>query len=350
VLSFVVTTNYSRHPSEESQAQFFSNLFARLRAIPGAVEVGAIHLLPLADGNWNPSLSIEGRPLPAGATPREVDWRLVTPEYFRTMGIPLVSGRYFDGTDRVGTPTVALVSRSLAERYFPGEDPIGKRVRTFFEGRGNMATIVGVVGDTKDQSLAGDARPQIYRSFWQRPQTWMAVLIRTTGDPSALAAPVRAIVGELDSDAPVTNLRPLVNVVASSIAQQRLLMWLLGAFGVLAVGLGTIGIYGVMSYVVQRRTPELGLRIAMGAAPNDVRRLVLGDALRMTALGLAIGGVAAIALSRVLTSQLHEVSVRDPGVYVATIVLLAMVGLLASWLPARQAARSEPTALLRANG
>jgi ABC-type antimicrobial peptide transport system permease subunit len=222
-------------------------------------------------------------------------------------------------------------------------------VRTFFEGRGNLATIVGVVGDTKDQSLAGETRPQMYRSFWQRPQTWMAVLIRTTGNPTDLAAPVRAIVDELDSDAPVTNLRPLVDVVASSIAQQRLLMWLLGAFGVLAVGLGTIGIYGVMSYVVQQRIPEIGVRVAMGAAPSDVRRLVLADALKMTGTGLAIGGVAAVVLSRVLTTQLHEVSARDPVVFGATIMLLGAIGLLASWLPARRAARSEPTSLLRAN-
>ena len=309
--------------------------------------MGAIHLLPLGDGNWNPSLGIEGKPLPEGATPREVDWRLVTPEYFRTMSVPLVAGRFFEASDQPGTPTVTLVNRSLAENYFPGEDPIGKRVRTFFEGRGNFATIVGVVGDTKDQTLGGDARPQIYRSFWQRPQTWMSVLIRTDGDPLALAAPVRAIVSELDADAPVMNLRPMADVVSSSIANERLLMWLLAVFGALAVALGTIGIYGVMSYVVQQREAEIGVRLAMGARPEDIRAMLLGQALRMTAIGLAIGIVAALALSRVLTTQLHDVSARDPYVYAATLLLLAVVGMLASWLPARRAARAEPTVLLR---
>ena len=347
VLSFIVTTNSARHTTEEAQATFFVNLFERLRAIPGARDVGAIHLMPLADGNWNPSLGIEGRPLPQGATPREVDWRLVNSDYFRAMSVPLVSGRYFDDTDRVGTPMVALVNRTLVDRYFPGEDPIGKRVRTFFEGRGNYATIVGVVGDTKDQSLTGDSRAQIYRPFLQRPQTWMGMLIRTEGDPMALAAPVRAIVNELDADAPVTSLRPMVDVVSSSIATERLLMWLLASFGALAVLLGTIGIYGVMSYVVQQRTAEIGVRLAMGASPNDVRAMVLGQALRMTVVGLAIGIAAALALSTVLKAQLHEVSTRDPGVYAGAMVLLAVVGVVAGWLPARRAARSEPTALLR---
>jgi predicted permease len=347
VLTFTVTTNSTRHPTEESQATFFANLFARLGAIPGARDVGAIHLLPLGGGNWNLPLGIEGRPLPDGATPREVDWRLVTPEYFRSMSVPLVAGRFFDATDRLGTPTVALVSRSLVERYFPGEDPIGKRVRTFFEGRDNFATIVGVVGDTKDQTLAGDARPQFYRSFWQRPQTWMSVMIRTDGDPLALAGPVRAIVSELDADAPVTNLTPMVDVVSSSIANERLLMWLLAAFGALAIALGTIGIYGVMSYVVQQRTAEIGVRVAMGARPSDIRAMVLGQALRMTAVGLLVGAAAALALSRVLTTQLHDVSARDPLVFASTILLLAVVGVLASWIPARRAARAEPTVLLR---
>jgi predicted permease len=347
VLSFVVTTNESRHPSEESQAAFFSALFERLGALPGVESVGAIHMLPLAGGNWNPSLGIQGRPLPQGATPREVDWRLVTPEYFHTMRIPLIDGRLFDRNDRVGSPTVALVNRALAERYFPGESPIGQRVRTFFEGQGNYATIVGIVGNTKDQALAGDERPQIYRTLWQRPQTWMAVLVRSTSDPMVLGPGIRRIVADLDVDAPVMELRPLADVVASSIAQERLLMWLLGAFGFVAVGLGMVGIYGVMSYVVEQRTPEIGVRLAMGARPKDIRRLVLGDGLRMTAIGLVIGAAAAFALTRVLTTQLYEVSARDPGIFAGTMVLLAVISVLASWLPARRAAKAEPTVLLR---
>jgi putative ABC transport system permease protein len=347
VLSFAITIEEPRYPSPESQAQFFTALFERLRALPGVRDVGAIHLVPLAGGNWNPSLVIEGRPLPEGATPREVDWRLVTPSYFRTMGIPLVSGRLFEETDRSGTPTVALVNRALAERYFPGENPIGQRVRTFFEGRDNLATIVGVVGDTRDQSLADEARPQIYRSFWQRPQNWMFLLVRTDGDPASLAPAVRSSVRELDPNAPVAELRSLSDVVASSIAQPRLMMWLLGLFGAVAVGLGMIGVYGVMSYVVQQRMPEIGVRLAMGARPADIRRLVLGDAMRIAVIGLAIGGAGALALTRLLTAQLHEVSARDPGVYGASMALLAGIAVLASWLPARRAAHTEPTDLLR---
>lgn len=347
VLSFVVSTNLTRHPTEESQAAFFTTLFERLRAQPGVESVGAIHLLPLSGGNWNPSLGIEGRPLPEGATPREVDWRLVSPDYFRTLRIPLVAGRLFDDSDNRTSPPVALVNRELAQRYFPGEDPIGRRVRTFFEGRGNYVTIVGVVGDTKDQALGGDARPQIYRSFWQRPQTWMGVLVRSSANPMSLAPAVRQVVADLDADAPVTDLRPFEDVVSASISQERLLMWLLGAFGVLAMALGTIGIYGVMSYVVEQRSPEIGVRLAMGARPGDIRSMVLGDALRLTAAGLAVGAVIALALTRILSAQLHEVSARDPVVFIGTTLVLALIAVLASWLPARRASRTEPTMLLR---
>jgi putative ABC transport system permease protein len=347
VLSFVVSTNLTRHPTEESQAAFFRALFERLRAQPGVESVGAIHLLPLSGGNWNPSLGIEGRPLPEGATPREVDWRLVSPDYFRTLRIPLVAGRLFDDTDIPSSPAVALVNRELAQRYFPGEDPIGRRVRTFFEGRGNYVTIVGVVGDTKDQALGGDARPQIYRSFWQRPQTWMGVLVRSSTDPMSLAPGVRQVVADLDADAPVTNLRPFEDVVSASISQERLLMWLLGAFGVLAVALGTIGIYGVMSYVVEQRSPEIGVRLAMGARPRDIRSMVLVDALRLTAIGLVVGAIVALGVTRILSTQLHEVSARDPLVFLGTMLVLALIAVLASWIPARRASRTEPTMLLR---
>jgi putative ABC transport system permease protein len=262
------------------------------------------------------------------------------------MQVPLLSGRLFDDTDRVGTPSVVLVSRSLAERYFPGEDPIGKRVRTFFEG-GVYATIVGVVDDTKDQSVAGGPRPQIYRTFWQRPQTWMGVVVRTNGRPADIVPSVRAIVKELDPDAVVAQAQPLSSVVAESIAQPRLLMLLLVAFGGLAVGLGALGIYGVMSYVVQQRSHEIGIRLALGARPSGIRRLVVGDALRLAAIGLAAGSLVAFWLTRLLETQLHEVSARDPLIFGTGLAALGMVAVLASWLPARRAARTEPTSLLR---
>jgi putative ABC transport system permease protein len=348
VLSFTVAIAESDYPSVERQQVFFRTLFDRIAALPGARSVGAIHLLPLSGGNWNPSLVIAGRPLPEGATPREVDWRLVTPGYFRTMEIPLMSGRLLAETDRVSTPAVALVNQALARRYFPGEDPIGQRVRTFFEGRGNLATIVGVVGDTRDQTLAGDARPQLYRSYWQRPQSWMSILVRTDNGQASLGPAVRSVVRDLDANVPVSAMRPLNDVVASSIAQPRLMMWLLGLFGVLAVGLGMVGVYGVMSYVVQQRTPEIGVRLAMGARPGDIRRLVLGDALRLTVTGILLGAAGALVMTRLLTAHLFGVNAHEPAVYLSTVALLALIAVAASWIPARRAALSEPTALLRA--
>ncbi len=347
ILSLSVAASEARYDTPERQAALFGSLFDRLRAIPGVLDVGAIHLLPLGSGNWNPSLVIEGRPLADDAPPREVDWRLATPGYFSTVGVPLLGGRLFDGRDALGTPTVALVNRALADSYFPGEDPIGERVRTFFEGRDNPATIIGVVGNTKDQTLAGDPRPQIYRPFAQRPLSWMSILLRTRGDPMAVAGAVRAAVGELDPDIPVAELRPMSDVVAESIAEPRLLFWLLGMFGVLAIALGVIGIYGVMSYVVSRRMPEIGVRLALGARPGDVRRLVLGEAMRMTGLGLALGALGAEALTTLLDSQLYEVGARDPLSLAGAAALLAAVALAAAWIPAARAARAEPTRSLR---
>jgi ABC-type antimicrobial peptide transport system permease subunit len=175
----------------------------------------------------------------------------------------------------------------------------------------------------------------------------MGILVRSSTDPRLLAPGVRQTVADLDADAPVTALRPLEDVVAASIGQERLLMWLLGAFGLLAVALGMIGIFGVMSYVIEQRKPEIGVRIAMGARPADIRALVLGDAIRLTAIGLLAGAVVALAVTRVLTSRLYEVSARDPGVFAGTMMVLTIVAVLASWIPARRAARTEPNTLLR---
>lgn len=347
VLSFMLTVDGIGDGSEAATITWFTTLFERLASIPGVQHVGGIHLIPLFGGNWNPSMVIEDRPLPQGATAREVDWRLVTPDYFATLEIPLVGGRLFDDRDVFGAPSVVLVNQSLASKYFPGEDPIGRRVRTFFEGRGNWATIVGVVADTKDQSVAGDTRPQIYRNFWQRPQPWLGILVRTSGSPAHIVPSVRAVVRDQDADAVMAEVQSLDAVVAKSISQPRLLALLLGLFGVLAVGLGMIGIYGVMSYLVALRMPEMGVRVAMGARPGDIRRLVLRDALRLTAIGLLLGGVIAFWVTRVLSTQLHDISARDPGVFVATTLLLALVAVAASWIPAARASRSEPSRLMR---
>jgi putative ABC transport system permease protein len=240
---------------------------------------------------------------------------------------------------------VALIGQTLARELFPGEDPIGRRVRTDFEGE-DWATIVGVVGDTKDVDLGGTHVPQMYRPFAQFRLGTMTYAIRTDGDPLALARAARAAVAELDPNVPVGEMQLLDDVLTRSIAQPRLLMRLLAAFGVVSLLLAVLGIYGVISYDVGQRTREFGIRLALGARPGDVLRQVVGDGARLAAIGLFIGGGGAWLLTRFLESELYETRAHDPLTLTAMAILLGGAALLGSYLPARRAAAVDPMASL----
>jgi predicted permease len=326
---------------------YLASVLERVGAVPGVQSSGAVHILPFGGSNWNPSLVVEGRSLAPGQDNPEVDWRVATPGYFETMRIPLRRGRLFGSLDQGDGLRTALVNDALVRRDFPNEDPIGKRVRTFFEGRGNWATIVGVVGDMKDQTLGGPVRPQIYRPHTQVPLLGMSLMVRGAGDPASLASSVRAAVWSVDRDVPIDQLGPLDRVISTSLAQPRLLVLLLGLFGSLALVLGAVGIYGVISFAVAQRTPEIGVRIALGANRADILRLVVGEGLTMSAMGLALGIGLSLAVTRVLAKQLHDIRPTDPLTFAGTVVLLGVVALSASWIPARRASRLEPTQSLR---
>ena len=326
--------------------RFWRELLDRVRALPGVQSAGAIHLLPLGPSNWVNALLIEDRPLPQGDPPRQIDWRSTTPGYFETLRIPLVRGRLFgDQEDAAGEPVV-VINETAATRYFADEDPVGRRVRTpAFEGN-DWATIVGVVGDTKDQTLAAPTRPQMYRL--QAPFTLgMTLMVRTAGDPLQLARPIREIVRAIDVDVAVGDVQPLERVVGDSIAQPRLLTRLLFGFGALALLLGAVGLYGVMAYGTVQRTREFGVRLALGARTGEVLGLVARDALRLVGIGAVVGLVGALALSRVLKSQLYEVSAVDPVVFAGAAAVLAAVALAAALVPALRAARTDPMEALR---
>jgi putative ABC transport system permease protein len=331
--------------SLDRTGQFTNALLDRLAALPGARTVGAVHLLPLGGSNWVGSLSVEGRSLPPGVRGPAAYWRVATPDYFRTIGIPLLAGRAFSDDDRAGTPPVALIGQTLARELFPGEDPIGRQVRTDFEGD-NWATIVGVVGDTKDVDLGGTRFPQIYRPFAQFRLGAMTYAIRTDGEPLALARAARAAVAEIDPNVPVGEVQPLEAVLTRSIAQPRLLMLLLAAFGVVSLLMAILGIYGVISYDVGQRTREFGIRLALGARPADVSRQVVGGGARLAAIGLFIGLGGAWLLTRFLEGELYESRTHDPLTLAAMAMLLGGAALLGSYLPARRAASVDPMASL----
>jgi putative ABC transport system permease protein len=270
-----------------------------------------------------------------------VFWRVATPGYFATAGIPLLAGRAFTESDRADASPMAIVGETLAREIFPGEDPIGQRVQTEFEGE-NWATIVGVVGDTKDVSLGRAHFPQMYRPFAQHPLGGMTYMIRTGGDPLALARPARDTVVEIDPDVPVSDVQPLDAVVSDSIAQPRLLMTLLAGFGGVSLLMATLGIYGVINYAVGQRTREFGIRMALGARPADLSRDVVRGGARLAALGLLIGIGSAWLLTRFLQGELYEIQPHDPGVFAVGAIVLGGVALLGCYLPARRAARVDP--------
>lgn len=309
--------------------------------------MGAVHLLPFGGSNWNPGLIIEGRTLKSGEETPEVDWRVATPSYFQTMRIPLIRGRGFTDADRSGSMPVTLVNAALVARNFKNEDPIGKRVYTFFEGKGNWVTIVGVVGDMRDQTLGEAPRPQMYRPYAQNPMNGMAVMLRADGDPLKLAVVARQAVWSVDRDVPIVGMGTMADVVSSSAAQPRLLMLLLGIFGALALSLGAIGIYGVISYLVAQRTPEIGVRMALGARGQDVVRSVVKDALGLAGVGVIAGILIALGVTRLLATQLYGIGSTDPLTFVAVALVLGAVAFVASWVPARRAARVDPTIALR---
>jgi predicted permease len=344
VLSVHVSTPSATYTAP-AEAQFFHELLERVAGLPGVQAAGATHLLPLGVSNWVGPLMIESRPLPDGEPPRGVDWRSTTPGYFEALLIPLRRGRLFTNQDRADAERVTIINEKAATLYFPGEDPIGQRIRTVFDRE--WLTVVGVVGDTKDTTLAGPARPQLYQAHAQRPIGGMTVLVRTAGDPLLLSGPIREVVRSIDNDAAVSAVQPLEQVVADSIAQPRLLTRLLFAFGALALLLGAVGLYGVMAYGTVQRTREFGVRLALGARTDDVLRLVARDAIRLAGIGVMVGLVGALALSRALKSQLYGVEPIDPFVFAGAALLLAAVGLIAALAPALRAARTDPMEALR---
>ena len=357
LLTMTVSVTGSQHAEGPRRAAFFGELLDRVRALPGAESASAINHLPLGGDVWGTRFTIEGRPAPAPGEVPGATFRVTRPDYFRVMRIPLRAGRDFTEQDDERAPGVAIVNETLARLHWPGEDALGRRIKLGSpEADGRWLTVVGIAKDVKQAEWAAAARAELYQPYLQaaeylrRPAphvSYLTLVVRAAGDPMRLAPAVEREVRALDKDAPVAEVATMESVIARKMWQPRLSMFLLGSFAALAVALAAVGIYGVMSYAVAQRTHELGLRMALGAEPRRVLRLVLAQGLKLALAGVGLGLLSAYALTRVMGSLLYGVSATDPVTFAGVAVLLALVALLACYVPALRATRVDPLVALR---
>ena len=349
LLTFGVALPDTKYKEEAQRINFYDQLVARLRTLPGVETVGLSTGLPLGNNGWQTSFVIDGQPPPEpGKTPL-TEAAVASPDYFRAMGITILKGRNFTEADTKDTPRVTLIDEEFARRYFPGEEAIGKHIRPGGNDPSNpLVEIIGVVRRVKMEGLSQESdRVQSYYPFRQLPSNGMTITIKTSGDPMNLASAVREQVLAIDPEQPIYNLNSMQQLRADSIAPERLNLMLFTCFAVVALTLACVGIYGVMSYAVTQRTHEIGIRMALGAQTRNVLGMVIrqGMLLTMTGLGLGIGG--ALLVTRLMASLLFGVSATDPLTFIAIPLLLAGVALGACSVPARRATKVDPMIALR---
>jgi putative ABC transport system permease protein len=327
---------------------FFERLVERLGTVPGVQSAAAASSIPLAGIENLRQVTIENRPQPQPGQEIIADFRLVTADYFRTMGIPQLAGEPMPRQPRVDGPRELLVNSMMADTYFQGENPIGRRIKlTAFTQDSPWFTIAGVVGDTRHTALDGVLRPQVYLHHALEPSTQMVVVLRTGNDPGGYAAIARSAVHELDANQPAGRIRTMNAVISEAVARQRFTMALAGTFAAISLILSLGGLYAVVSYSVAARTHELGVRFALGATPSRLLRLVLVEGIKLVGVGVVIGLIGAFALSRFLETQLFGVTAHDPGTFVGVPLLLFGAAIAGCLIPARRATRVDPMTALR---
>ena len=347
VLTADIELPETRYPDAAHINTFYDQLRTRIAAIGGVESVGFTNALPMSGGGPTTWLTIEHRPRPAGEPP-EVNYRVASDDFFRAMGVPVVAGRAFSGADTPTSLLTVIVNRTLADRFFPGASPLGTRIRIGPNPKSPWRTIVGVVGDMHQMGPDVPPSPELYMPLVQDTFSDLSVVVRTAGDPLAIAGSLRAVVASLDPQLPVIEMQTLDAKVGERVASRRLLMVLLGGFAALALGLASIGIYGVMAYAVAQRTREIGVRMALGARRGDILRRVLGDGGRLAVAGLGLGIAVSLVATRALRGVLFGVTPTDPATYVAVAAGMLAVAILACYLPARRAAGVDPLSAIRA--
>ena len=336
----------AQYAKPEQWISFYKQTLERMNALPGAQEAAVAVPLPLSDSYINLAFEIEGRSPHSKSDAPTTDFVAISPNYFHVMQVPLLRGREFSDADSESGPKVCAISSSLAQQLFPNENALGQRILIGYPAN-SAREIVGIVGDVKDSDLSARQSTQIYVPFVQNPFWAADIAVRVHGNPSALSGALREQIRAIDSALPVAEVRPMAEVIGSSIAQPRFRTTLLSLFGAAALLLAAIGIYGVLAYTVAQQTREIGIRIALGANPGKVLRLVLGRGLRLAGFGTAIGILAALMLTQLLNSLLFGVSATDPVTFAAVAGLLLGVALLACYVPARRAMRVDPMVALR---
>jgi putative ABC transport system permease protein len=355
VITMDLSVSSKSFSTPQQLVSFFQGVLERVHALPGVQAAGVIDALPLTGGGSHQPVQIAGQPVVPMADQPEVDVRLISPDYLRAMRVSLVSGRYFDDSDVAGRPAVVLVSQSMARQFWPNENPVGKQLTLyFFPDR--VRTVVGVVGDVKDDGLNQTrSASMLYMPMAQltnpRGDVWhsfgMTLATRTQTPPATMVSAIGNVVHGVDADVPVLNVKTMEDTVNDSLLQQRFTMFLLVGFAALALLLAAVGIYSVLAYMVRRRLREIGIRMALGAQIGDVLRMIVAEGMKPTLLGVAIGLAGALALGRVMASVIYGVSARDMLTLVTVAAMMTFIGLLASALPAYRASRVDPMNTLR---
>ncbi|HVG35488.1 MAG TPA: ABC transporter permease [Pyrinomonadaceae bacterium] len=349
LLTFRLTPSGANFREDPQYINFYSQVAERIKTLPGVDSVGMINTLPLVKGPTT-AFRVEGRPLLTQDKWPGVNYRNVSPDYFHAVNAPVLKGRSFDAHDDASSPLVVLVNQSLVRRDFEGEDPLGKKINfggTRPDGQPIWFEIVGVVADVRSLELNAEPTPEIYTSYMQDPFAGMSFVVRSQVEPESLIPAVHEAVRQVDKAQPVAEVRKMEQIVSEAAAQPRFNSLLLGIFASIALLLAAAGIYGVMSYSVTQRTHEIGVRMALGAQTRDVLKLVVGQCLRLTLVGLGLGLVCAFALTRVMATLLYGVKPTDPWTFASGALLLTVVALLSCYLPARRATKVDPLVALR---
>ncbi len=348
VLAIDVNLTGAKYSNAEARKNFFQQAVTRIRQIPGVNSAGVVLCTPFVGDCWSSVYIVEGRPVPAQSELPSSLFNIAESNYFRTMQIPLLAGRTFDESDTDKSPLVIIINEAMAQKWWPNQSPLGKRIKQGFpQDKTPFREVVGVVGDVKDEGPDAPQRTMVFLPDSQEPSNSVTLLVRTGPEPMALAKSVVNEIHVMDPDQAVDNVQPLKDYIETSLAWRKSIVALLGMFGILALGLAAIGIYGVMSYSVSQRSHEIGIRMALGARPKQILGLVVGQGLRTSLIGIGIGLAAALASMQFVSSLLFGVTPRDPVTFGGVALLVVAVAVFASVVPARRASKVDPLVALR---